>query len=157
MAVMVVKNGRLEYSVSAGVGFGCLNYPADVLLVQYFLSLAANVSHNDGGMRTNPPLGGALVLDGQYGPKTHYWSLYYLMYACRDLRNEFNVQAFFLNHTEKVIPKTQPMARLVRAAEFALGTKEWAALPDSPRTPVLLRQALKKAAPKGGARPVVKV
>jgi hypothetical protein len=128
------------------------------VLVQYFLTLATKISVHDGGMREYPPIGGPLLVDGQYGPKTHYWSLYYLMYACDDLKDAFNCQAFFMNHLDyKPSPKNRPMARLMRVAEFTLGSKEWAALPDSPRTPLLLRTALKKYGPKAGARPLVKV
>jgi hypothetical protein len=144
MALKFEKAGRIQYTVSSAVGMGSLNHPDDVLLIQYFLTLAAKVAYEAGGMRESPPLGGALLLDGQYGPKTHYWSLYYHAHACDDLA--LFSQAYFLNHVIGINLVERPMARLMDAAATALGSKEWALLPESPRTPLLLRQALAKKA-----------
>jgi hypothetical protein len=153
MAVIVEKGGRILYSVSDGVGQGSRNVLADVALVQYFLSLMPKVSTGDGGFGKHRPLGPPIHIDGHYGPQTHYWSLYFMTYVCEDIPDSYNSQAFFQNHLEPPHDFDKPMARLMDAAETALGAREWSVLPESPRTPFLVRQSLaKKPAEKGFAR-----
>jgi hypothetical protein len=64
--------GRPKYFYlnSGSVGFGMTNATEDVLLVQYFLSKIYQ-------RNTPKPLGRTLLVDGRFGPITHYWILFF--------------------------------------------------------------------------------
>jgi hypothetical protein len=134
------------YNPDAGFGLGA-NRVDDVMLVQFLLR---QIFSQFGG---NAPLGSALVVDGTFGPATHYW-IYFFQHLASLLYNTVPVSGYLdsvfgpLGHSQ--VDKDGGMYQLNQWFTIAVvgkpllyGGKSLDITAD-PSVPALLQSALRK-------------
>jgi hypothetical protein len=137
-----ISKGLLLYDISGSVGYGkCVNQKGDVALVQYMLAAIYR-------KRTMKPLG-RMIVDGSFGPMTHYWSLFFqLETKGRNDRDWVEVGNFLPSGNAKFGDKILSDDKMI----VQLNNQLWELYPElegglekDPAFPALLRGQIKAA------------
>jgi hypothetical protein len=127
---------------SVGYGQGCKNLKTDVALVQYLLAgYYAKASKK--------PLG-KLIVDGQFGPITHYWSLFFqLDRRAKEADNDYIEMGNFLPISDgqfgSSIISMEKMIVQLNCQFFSVNTHLIGSAEKDPAFPAILRGTIKAA------------